>query len=84
MQMRIGTKIAAGFAAMLVLLGFMAAIALYSLYAAESQVSALHQTNRRLMIAMKLFTTTTATTKLTALPIRIHWPMPGSISAPCL
>lgn len=56
MQMRIGTKIAAGFAAMLVLLGFMAAIALYSLYAAESQVSALHQTNRRLMIAMKMDT----------------------------
>ena len=56
MQMRIGTKIAAGFAAMLVLLGFMAAIALYSLYAAESQVSALHETNRRLMIAMKMDT----------------------------
>ncbi|MBP2666070.1 MAG: mcpA 4 [Firmicutes bacterium] len=54
MQMRIGTKITAGFAAMLVLLGFMAAIALYSLYEAEKQVGALHETNRRLMLEMKM------------------------------
>lgn len=56
MQIRIGTKITAGFAAMLVLLGFMTAIALYSLYGAEKQVGALHETNRRLMLEMKMDT----------------------------
>ena len=56
MQMRIGTKIFAGFAAMLILLGIMTGMAIYSLYAAESQVGTLHQTNRRLMLAMKMDT----------------------------
>ena len=54
MQLRIGTKIAGGFAAVLLLLGFMTCMAIYSLYAAESQVTTLHQTNRRLMLAMKI------------------------------
>ena len=56
MQLRIGTKIAGGFAAVLLLLGFMTCMAIYSLYAAESQVTTLHQTNRRLMLAMKMDT----------------------------
>lgn len=56
MQMRIGTKIFAGFAAMLTLLGIMTGMAIYSLYVAESQVGTLHQTNRRLMLAMKMDT----------------------------
>ncbi len=56
MQLRIGTKIAGGFAAMLLLLGIMTTIALYSLYAAETQIETLHQTNRRLMLALKMDT----------------------------
>ena len=56
MQFRIGTKIAGGFAAVLLLLGFMTCMAIYSLYAAENQVTTLHQTNRRLMLAMKMDT----------------------------
>ena len=54
MQMRIGTKIGAGFAAMLVMVGLMAAIALYSLQAAQNQMEVLHETNRRLVLEMKM------------------------------
>ena len=50
MQMRIGTKIGAGFAAMLVMVGLMAAIALYSLPAAQNQMEVLHETKRRLVL----------------------------------
>ena len=54
MQMRIGTKIGAGFAAMLVMVGLMAAIAIYSLQAAKNQLEILHETNRRLVLEMKM------------------------------
>ena len=52
--MRIGTKIGAGFAAMLVMVGLMAAIAIYSLQAAKNQLEILHETNRRLVLEMKM------------------------------
>ena len=54
MQMRIGTKIGAGFAAMLVMVGLMAAIAIYSLQATKNQLEVLHETNRRLVLEMKM------------------------------
>ena len=54
MQMRIGTKIGAGFAAILVMVGLMAAIAIYSLQAAKNQLEILHETNRRLVLEMKM------------------------------
>ena len=54
MQMRIGTKIGAGFAAMLVMVGLMAAIAIYSLQAAKNQLEVLQETNRRLVLEMKM------------------------------
>ena len=54
MQMRIGTKIGVGFAAMLVMVGLMAAIAIYSLQAAKNQLEILHETNRRLVLEMKM------------------------------
>ena len=54
MQMRIGTKIGAGFAAMLVMVGLMAAIAIYSLQATKNQLEILHETNRRLVLEMKM------------------------------
>lgn len=56
MQMKIGTKIAAGFTAMLVLLGLMTAISLYTVYAGEKQLTALYLANQRLMLAMKMDT----------------------------
>ena len=52
--MRFGTKIGAGFAAMLVMVGLMAAIAIYSLQAAKNQLEILHETNRRLVLEMKM------------------------------
>ena len=52
--MRIGTKIGAGFAAMLVMVGLMAAIAIYSLQAAKNQLEILHETNRLLVLEMKM------------------------------
>lgn len=52
--MRIGTKIGAGFAAILVMVGLMAAIAIYSLQAAKNQLEILHETNRRLVLEMKM------------------------------
>ena len=54
MQMRIGTKIGAGFAAMLVMVGLMAAIAIFSLQATKNQLEILHDTNRRLVLEMKM------------------------------
>ena len=54
MQMRIGTKIGAGFAAMLVMVGLMAAIAIFSLQATKNQLEILHETNRRLVLEMKM------------------------------
>ena len=59
MQLRIGTKIAGGFAAILALLVLMALITFYSLAAGEKQVSVLHQANQRLMLAMKMDTDAT-------------------------
>ena len=52
--MRIGTKIGAGFAAMLVMVGLMAAIAIFSLQATKNQLEILHETNRRLVLEMKM------------------------------